>query len=405
MNLRSSFSSVAVYSVFLATDGNLYSWGVDDRCCLGHTKGPGIHKLTGPGLYTDGGFKDFAAGEYHNLLLTNKSRIFVWGRNEDGQLGLGHENDVQHPTLLSNFPDGQIPARVYCGAHFSAVLMEDGSVYTMGYNDRGQLGHGNFENKNVPTKVVTPTPVADITCGWAFMLALTRTGEVYGWGKNENYELQFSPECPGLTPTLSSLPRGLLQLEAGSNHALGLKEGGALIAWGWNSYGQCGGDKSEDEDTEEPFLILPERCQDMACGTSTSFFLMEDGTLLSCGNNSSGQLGIKSESCQVAPPQQVIFPYHESRIACFGCGAEHCFLISEKGDLYMWGSENELKLGRHSTEPSLVPVPQKWELPEGHVRRKWNSVFRWLFLGRIDGNSPIQNFHVEVIYQLVTLFK
>jgi hypothetical protein len=52
---------MAVYSVFLAANGKLYSWGLNYHFCLGHDKGPDIHELTDPDLYTDGGFKDFAA--------------------------------------------------------------------------------------------------------------------------------------------------------------------------------------------------------------------------------------------------------------------------------------------------------------------------------------------------------
>jgi hypothetical protein len=176
------------------------------RHCLGLGLEVGLlstpTELNAPGLYEDGGFTDFAAGEHHNLLLTRKSRIFVWGRNEDGQLGIGHEEDVPTPTAITNFPCGQIPARVQCGAHFSAVLTEDGSVYTTGYNDIGQLGNGDsrYNNKITPTKVDIP-PVAEFTCGWSFVVALTRSGEIYGWGSNNEQQLQL--DTPSVLHVLS----------------------------------------------------------------------------------------------------------------------------------------------------------------------------------------------------------
>jgi hypothetical protein len=118
---------MAVHSVFLSTDGKLYSWGPTDRFCLGHGDEVNVHldhpkEIVCPELYADGGFTDFAAGVHHNLVVTKKSRIFVWGRNEDGQLGLGHMLDVKTPEPFPPFPDGKTPAPVFCGAHFSVIL-------------------------------------------------------------------------------------------------------------------------------------------------------------------------------------------------------------------------------------------------------------------------------------------
>jgi alpha-tubulin suppressor-like RCC1 family protein len=409
MNLRCTFSSLADHSVFLAANGKLYSWGSNVRLCLGQgeTKGsvnePG--EMNAPELYDDGGFKDFAAGEHHNLLLTNKSRIFTWGRNEDGQLGLGHYEDVLIPTLITNFPDSQIPARVHCGAHFSAVLTEDGSVYTMGYNNNGQLGNHSYKKRSTPKKVKIPTPVIELACGWSFVMALTESKQIFGWGFNGT---QHSDGLPGeyLLPTLLPSLTGFIHLQAGPNHVLGIHEDGALITWGDNS-----GDDTQDH---KPRPIISHGCQDIACGYYTSLALMDDSALLSWGQNSYGKLGIgSSEEVEYCPKEVRRFrdsPKEDGKlqIACFGCSAEHSFFLSEGGELYLWGcgDTGELGMGEDKSSKSVPTLLQnwKWELPKDHIWAKWKNVFQWLFLGRLDEDSCFNKLYVEIIFNFLTVY-
>jgi alpha-tubulin suppressor-like RCC1 family protein len=394
MNLRSSFSSVAVHSVFLATNGRLYSWGPNSYHCLGHGPEQNLAfvdtptELVAPDLYTDGGFKAFAAGEQHNLLLTNKSRIIVWGRNEDGQLGLGHDKEVPTPVPIPNFPDKQIPTQVHCGAHFSAVLTEDGSVYTMGYNDSGQLGDGNQgsgKSRHVPAKVNIPTPVVEITCGWYTMLALTKSGEVYGWGNNVYEQLQISLSASISLPTLSPSLNGFVHLQAGVRHVLGFRDG-VLFSWGENNFGP----------DLKPRSIIPQGCQEVVAAY-LNLALMEDGTLVSWGRGS-GVL-------QVAPAEEVqavVLPPEFTRVAFFGIAAYHAFLISDEGDLYLWG---ENAVNRTSTLVPTLLRNWKWELPKSYIWVKWNSVIQWLFLGRLDEASSFNQLFSEIIFHFVIVLK
>jgi alpha-tubulin suppressor-like RCC1 family protein len=423
MNLKTSFASVAVHSVFLSTNGRLYSWGCNARCSLGHgvsispsfSGDPCLEptEYTDPDLYADGGFKDFAAGQHHNLLVTKRGRIFGWGRNEDGQLGLGHEQDVETPTPIKEFPDGQIPAQVCCGAHFSVVVTEDGLVYTMGFNDKGQLGYGKpGENHSTAKKVEEiPEPVAQVTCGWSFVLALAKSGNLYGWGYNEDKELQLGHCEPSVPrPSLSHLS-GLLRVQAGPYHVLALREGGALWAWGWNYYGQLGvsppGDTGPREKDWEPQLIIPSGVREVGSGSSYSFALMDDGSLLSWGKNDCSQLGRGTDVSSHTPEKMCFFPEPETRIACFGGAVDHCFLVTEEGDLYMWGSGERGRLGMGQEVSEKVPTllqQWKWELPKNYIWAKWKFVFQWLFLGRLDHDSPFRDLHVEIIFHFVTIY-
>jgi alpha-tubulin suppressor-like RCC1 family protein len=238
MNVSSTYSGYANCCIFLAEDGKLYAWGSNFRHALGLDTLDNEHspiELKGEGLYDDGGFKQLSSGAQHNLLLTNKSRIFAWGRNEDGQLGFGHILDVSVPTLVP-FIDKQTPVQVACGSHFSVVLTEDGSLYSMGYNEQGQLGLGRIGGSAaVPTKIDLP-PVQQVACGWSYTLALTKSGELYGWGYNTDGELGVISPNVG-TPLLSPISN-LRSLKAGPYHVLAMTTDQALVSWGWNYHGQ-----------------------------------------------------------------------------------------------------------------------------------------------------------------------
>jgi alpha-tubulin suppressor-like RCC1 family protein len=110
---------------------------------------------------------------------------------------------IPPPSFLGNtltsqkrisLPDGEKVARVFCGGYFSAILGEEGSVWTWGLNDDGQLGFANGGATTVtPTRVNIPgdPKVVDVACGLAFVVVITENSEVWGWGENKDGEILF----------------------------------------------------------------------------------------------------------------------------------------------------------------------------------------------------------------------
>jgi RCC1 and BTB domain-containing protein len=86
---------------------------------------------------------------------------------------------------------GKRPKQIACGGFHSAVITEDGKMYTFGGGEHGQLGHGDKVNKVKPTLVQALQHVVlhQITCGWSHSVALTADGEVYTWGNGDHGKL------------------------------------------------------------------------------------------------------------------------------------------------------------------------------------------------------------------------
>ena len=80
--------------------------------------------------------------------------LYAWGGNKYGQLGLGLGNNENKTTVSKiNSITGKVIS-LATGKYNVFALTEDGSLYAWGANSMGQLGVGDTENKNIPTKVI-----------------------------------------------------------------------------------------------------------------------------------------------------------------------------------------------------------------------------------------------------------
>ncbi|KAL1452322.1 hypothetical protein MTO96_043837, partial [Rhipicephalus appendiculatus] len=80
-----------------------------------------------------------ACGSNHALLLTRDGEIYAWGRNTEGQLGLGNRKDQKSPQLVSHLAQRSKVTQVSCGRDFSLALDTQGKLWAWGQNDGGQL--------------------------------------------------------------------------------------------------------------------------------------------------------------------------------------------------------------------------------------------------------------------------
>ena len=85
---------------------------------------------------------ELAAGYYHVLALTRDtvvSKVFAWGRNDFGQLALGHKQVVKTPKEVVAL-DAIDVDHISCGCYHSLFLSDQGEVYSVGRSNHHQLG-------------------------------------------------------------------------------------------------------------------------------------------------------------------------------------------------------------------------------------------------------------------------
>lgn len=134
--------------------------------------------------------KNIAIGETHTLFITKNHEVFVSGTNMYGQLGFENTNKVNIPKFL-NLSSLNLKGEVHIAAGWNhSIIWTEDQIYIWGYNAYGQLGLGDFENRERPTKLML-TSLIHSEEKIRFLIAksnltffITDKGNVFGWGQN-----------------------------------------------------------------------------------------------------------------------------------------------------------------------------------------------------------------------------
>ncbi|XP_028264079.1 probable E3 ubiquitin-protein ligase HERC4 [Parambassis ranga] len=197
------------HSVALTKGGQVYTWGKDSRGQLGLGKrksGPSspqhLQSLSAIPVVR------VAAGGEQSFILSVSGGVFGWGRNDHGQLGLGHTEDKLIPTCVHSLNMKQTIA-VSCGKDHGAILTKHGAVFTFGSGQYGQLGHNSFRHELRPRLVAElwGSKVTKIACGRHHTLVLTDTNKVYSFGCGEQGQLGRKEDGPPSVPLPVQLPQ------------------------------------------------------------------------------------------------------------------------------------------------------------------------------------------------------
>jgi alpha-tubulin suppressor-like RCC1 family protein len=103
-----------------------------------------------------------SCGGTHTAALSDEGHVYVWGRCDSGQLGLGEEwireiSDqgrlfVSTPHRVDGF-NGEKVVQVACGAFHTAAVTASGAVYIWGKEDYGMLGVGQCSDLHTPVRL------------------------------------------------------------------------------------------------------------------------------------------------------------------------------------------------------------------------------------------------------------
>lgn len=178
------------HGLALLPNGQMAGWGANG---FGEVQAGQGDFLQAPHLISLPGTRAMAAvvGSRHSLAIDENGRVWGWGDNSSGQLGLGHTKPVAGMALIQG-----LPARasfIAAGAQHSVVLLTDGTVWVWGANNRGQIGQGvvdAFAVQTSPVRMTMPGRVVDVAAGNDFVMALIgqrdksggAQGGVWLWG-------------------------------------------------------------------------------------------------------------------------------------------------------------------------------------------------------------------------------
>ncbi|KAI8564106.1 hypothetical protein RHMOL_Rhmol03G0156600 [Rhododendron molle] len=152
-----------------------FGWGLYGQCGQGSTddelRPTCVSSLLGIRI------EGVAAGLWHTICISADGDVYAFGGNQFGQLGTGTDQAETLPRLLdAPSLENMHVKTISCGARHSAVVADDGKVFCWGWNKYGQLGLGDVIDRNIPSQVPIDGCVPkNIACGWWHTLLLAET--------------------------------------------------------------------------------------------------------------------------------------------------------------------------------------------------------------------------------------
>ncbi|XP_074263712.1 PH, RCC1 and FYVE domains-containing protein 1-like [Silene latifolia] len=156
-----------------ASSGKLFTWGDGDKSRLGQGDREPRFKPTCVPSLIEYNFHKVACGHSLTVGLTTSGHVFTMGSTVYGQLG-NPVSEGKLPCLVEDRLGAEVVEDIACGAYHVAVLTSRNEVYTWGKGANGRLGHGDMEDRKVPTLVepLKDRHVKYITCGSTYTAAI-----------------------------------------------------------------------------------------------------------------------------------------------------------------------------------------------------------------------------------------
>lgn len=169
--------------------------------CLCHDSYPCTHlyKPHKPKILLENIIK-IKCGLEHMVVLTSDAKIYVWGSNQCGQLGLP---SIKNMNILTELVlPGIVVKKISCGANYTIILTVDNKLYSFGSNKYGQLGLGDCRMRSVPEQIMFTFPlIKSIRSGSHHTICTTIIGDIYVWGRNTNCQLGLGDNIGRKFPT------------------------------------------------------------------------------------------------------------------------------------------------------------------------------------------------------------
>ena len=289
------------------------------------------------------------SGHYHTISLSDDGEVHSIGKNNEGQLGLGHNNNVSLPTPILHLP--KIMA-ISCGYEFTVCIDNVGGLWAFGQNNNGQLGTGNKVSNNTPQKIQNIPPVRSVSCGYYHALIITNDSNLWSCGYNGNGEL-----CLGNTENQSKYQQTsfqqILKISPAGYHSFFQNNKGEIFSCGENGAGEVGLGHFNSPQIEVTLIPnLPLNIVQFCSGYHHSLFLNSKGNVFSVGRNECGQLGLGHNNNQNVLNQIPNIPPIRKTF----CVGHSSYLIDVDGNLWSFGYNHYGQLGHGDNRNRNTPT-------------------------------------------------
>ena len=256
--------------VAVKTDGTLWSWGGNSYGEQGRNNTVNSSSPSAVGSLTDWSVVDSGIGGAVVALKTD-STIWTWGRDQFGVLGQNTLNiNKSSPTQVGAGTDWY---KIASGGYHMGAIKTDGTLWLWGSNDQGQLGQNNVVYVSSPVQVGALTTWASLTCGQAITMAVKTDGTLWAWGRNGGGSLGINNTIPRSSPVQVGSQTNWKTPSVGRYSSIVTKTDGTMWSWGANFQGELG--RTNLAYSSSPIQVGSETNWDFATSTQdegSSFF-------------------------------------------------------------------------------------------------------------------------------------
>jgi len=311
--------------------------------------------------------KNMACGAAHVVAVSFSGALFAWGKNENGQLGLGDNRQRQSPQEVYTFPARSHEIQnIVCGHHHTMASNSLDEVFSWGMNGHGQLGLGHSSDRNSPQRVdpLCFRKVLGMAGGTYHSLVYVKNGGLFSFGCNDHGQLGCGTQIGSRLPINVSLLKEteIVSVSAGVMHSAAVSSSGACYTWGGGIRGQLGHGRFEDSwlaKEVELSGLQDKETQQVVCGDFFTGLVVREPSsdLLEAwlfGSNKHGELGFGAGGQDCAVP---VFVQHLTGKGLTGIhlGSSHCLATCRDGMIYGWGCNRSGQLGLGHTRDMWAP--------------------------------------------------
>ncbi|XP_076173074.1 HECT and RLD domain containing E3 ubiquitin ligase 4 isoform X2 [Ptiloglossa arizonensis] len=235
-------------------------------------------------------------------------------------------------------------------------------MFCWGSTIHGELGLGDIEDERILTPRMVDfkkaAEIEQIACGENYTIVITQDGQIYSCGNIDYGQLGHTKERKRLSLELIPGVDAFVfkKIACGAHHTLAVNEWGHLFSWGSNEEGQLGlNSKNIIECTPRMVKTLGTNVVvQVACGMKHALALTNNGELYSWGYNNEGQLGLGSDT-EIEIKPKLVSSLVAVPIAFIACGGYHSIAISKSGSIFGWGQNTSGQLGLNDIRNRNVP--------------------------------------------------
>ena len=350
------------HTFILKHDGSLWACGDNDDGQLGFGDNTKRNTFTKVTTNINNDVKQIACGGWHTVIIKNDGSLWTCGYNSRGQLGLGNNTSQKTFTKVTTNINNDVK-RVACGSQYTFILKNDDSLWSCGNNSYGQLGLDNTSNRTTFTKVTTNinNDVKQIACGNSHTFIIKNDDSLWVCGYNSNGQVGLGTSTlthNTFTQVTTNVNNDVKQVICGEYSTFILKTDGSIWSCGDNDNGQLGlGDNTKRNTFTKVTTNINNDVKQIACGYYYTVIIKNDGSLWTCGFNDYGQLGLGDSTSRTTFTQVTT---NISNIKQIDCGYGHTFILKNDKSVCASGYNNkgQLGLGDTTNRPTFTQVPR-----------------------------------------------